>query len=261
MEERMKHTRPDYASPMPAPGSSFPSTRHSLLSLARSPDDATRHRAHDAVLSCYWKPVYKYLRVRWRVSAEDAEDLTQAFFAQAIESSFFERYDAERGRFRTYVRVCVDGFVAKTHQWAARLKRGGDAVHVPLDFTTAEGELRELPIPSTADPETMFRDEWVRRMFDLAVDDLRAQCEAAGKPIHFALFERYDLGSPESHGAGETYDDLARAFDLPVTQVTNYLAWARRHFREALLERVREVTSSEEEFRAEVRDVLGGFAP
>ncbi|MCI0452347.1 MAG: hypothetical protein L0Z51_08140 [Candidatus Latescibacteria bacterium] len=257
----MKHTRPDLGLGSHPSGSAFPATRHSLLSLARSADDATRHRAHDALLSCYWKPVYKYVRVRWNQRAEDAEDLTQGFFADAVDSGFFDRYDSERGRFRTYLRVCVDGFVANTHKWAARQKRGGGIAHVPLDFTTAEGELRELPIAGGADPEAMFRDEWVRRMFELAVDDLRNECEAAGKQIHFALFERYDLDSPEAHGAGETYDDLARRFDIPVTQVTNYLAWARRRFREALLERVRDVTASEEEFRAEVRDLLGGFEP
>lgn len=256
----MKHTRLDPDTPSPARGgSAFPVTRHSLLSLARSSDDAARRRGHDALVSCYWKPVYKYLRLQWNTRAEDAEDLTQAFFADAVHSSFFDNYDAGRGRFRTYLRVCVDGFVANTHQWAARQKRGGGVTHVPLDFTTAEGELRELSIAGNADPETLFRDEWVRRMFELAVDDVRAHCEAAGKPTHFALFERYDLGNPDSHDRGETYHDLAIAFDLPVTQVTNYLAWARRRFREALLARVRDVTSSEEEFRAEVRDLLGGF--
>ncbi|HXV13390.1 MAG TPA: hypothetical protein VEC56_04220, partial [Candidatus Krumholzibacteria bacterium] len=139
--------------------------------------------------------------------------------------------------------------------------RGGGVDHVPLDFTTAEGELRELPVAGGADPEALFREEWVRRMFELAVEDLRGECESGGKQIHFALFERYDLDSPEAHESPESYHDLARRFDIPVTQVTNYLAWARRRFREALLERVREVTSGEEEFRAEVRDLLGGFEP
>lgn len=249
----MKHTRPD----SPA-ASSFPPTRHSLLSLAKSGDAATRTRAHDALIACYWKPIYKYVRLRWNARAEDAEDLTQAFFADAIDSPFFERYDAGRGRFRTYLRVCVDGFAANTRAWAARQKRGGGIVHVPLDFTTAEGELRELPIAGGTDPEAIFRDEWVRRMFELALDDLRSHCDADGKSLQFALFERYDVGLPETHASGETYADLARAFDLPVTQVTNYLAWARRAFREALLARVRDVTSSDEEFRTEVRELLGG---
>ncbi len=252
----MKHTRPDSPD-----ASRFPPTRHSLLSLAKSGDAATRTRAHDALIACYWKPIYKYVRLRWNTRAEDAEDLTQAFFAEAIDSPFFERYDPDRGRFRTYLRVCVDGFAANTHAWAARQKRGGGIIHVPIDFTTAEGELRELPMAGNSDPETIFRDEWVRRMFELALEDLRVECDASGKTIQFALFERYDLGAPEAHASGETYADLTRVFDLPVTQVTNYLAWARRRFREALLARVRDVTSSDEEFRTEVRELLGGFEP
>ncbi len=253
----MKHTRPDSDS-IPRSSGSFPATRHSLISLARSSDRATRQRAFDAVVSCYWKPVYKYLRLRWSRHAEDAEDLTQSFFAGTIDSDFFDRYDASRGRFRTYLRVCVDGFAANTHKWATRQKRGGDALHVPLDFTTAEGELHELPVAGSLDPETLFRDEWVRRMFELALDDLRARCTASDRDVAFALFERYDIGTPESFENKESYDDLARAFDIPATRVTNHLAWARRHFREALLERVRDVTANDDEFNAEVRDLLGG---
>jgi len=235
----------------------FPSTRLSVISLARSPDPVIRRRAHTALVSTYWKPVYRYIRLRWNATPDDAEDLTQEFFAGAIESPTFERYDAARGRFRTYLRTCIDGFVANAHKAAGRQKRGGGVEHVPLDFTTAEGEIRELPIPSSQDPETLFRDEWVRHLFELAVEDTRTQCAGDDKTVHFSLFERYDL-APRDETSRLSYDDLARELGIPVTQVTNYLALARRRFRAALLERVREATGSDDEFRAEVRDLLGG---
>jgi DNA-directed RNA polymerase specialized sigma24 family protein len=239
----------------------FPSTRHSVLSLVRNGDAGARQRAHDAVAGAYWKPVYKYIRLRWRAEPPDAEDLTQSFFADAIDSTLFERYDAARGRFRTYLRTCVDGFVSNARRADGRRKRGGGVTHVPLDFTTAEGEVRELALVSRDDPEALFRDEWVRRLFEMAIDDTRAQCSADGKTIHFQLFERYDL-TPRDPGERPTYDDLARDFDLPVTQVTNFLALARRRFRTAVLERVRELTANDDEFRAEVRDLLGeSFTP
>jgi RNA polymerase sigma factor (sigma-70 family) len=243
--------------PIPSSAGGFPLTRHSLLSLARSAEDGTRRRALDTLIACYWKPVYKYVRLRWRGSPEEAEDLTQGFFAYAMEGEFFDRYDAGRGRFRTWLRTCVDGFVANARQHAARERRGGGVVHVPLDFTTAEGELRELPIADAGDPETIFRDEWIRRLFELALADLREYCAAAGKDTALALFERYDLEPPETHGVRVTYDTLAREFAIPPTQVTNLLADARRRFRTALIERVREATGSESEFREELRDLLG----
>lgn len=238
----------------------FPATRLSILSLARSGDAATRRRAHDAVATAYWKPVYKYIRLRWRAEPHDAEDLTQGFFADAVDSPLFDRYDPARGRFRTYLRTCVDGFVSNARKAEGRQKRGGAVTHVPLDFTTAEGEVRELAIAGREDPESLFRDEWIRRLFEMAIEETRTQCASDDKEIHFKLFERYDL-APRDPSMRVTYDDLAREFDLPVTQVTNFLAIARRRFRGVLLERVRELTENEEEYRAEVRELLGeGFA-
>lgn len=239
---------------------SFPPTSHSLLSLVRSGEEGTRRRGLDALIGCYWKPVYKYVRLRWRALPEDAEDLTQGFFADAMQAAFFDRYDSARGHFRTYLRTCVDGFVANAHKHASRVKRGGGVAHVPLDFGAAEDELRELSIAPTTDPETIFRSEWIRRLFELAVADLREHCRVAGKETTLALFERYDLDPPDAHGTRVTYDTLAREMGIPVTRVTNQLADARRRFRLALIERVRETTGSDAEFREVLRDLLGANA-
>jgi hypothetical protein len=95
----------------------------------------------------------------------------------------------------------------------------------------------------------------VRSLFALAVESLRAACAAAGKERHFDLFRRYDL---EDAGEGKvTYDDLAREFRLSPSLVTNHLAWTRREFRRVLLETLRQVTGSDEEFRLEARLLLG----
>ncbi len=103
--------------------------------------------------------------------------------------------------------------------------------------------------------EEYFRREWVRSLFGLAIEDLRRLCEARSKPAPFELFERYDL---DRDAAGQlTYDQLASEFGLPVTTVTNHLAYARREFRRIVLERLREITGSEREFRSEARLLLG----
>jgi hypothetical protein len=105
------------------------------------------------------------------------------------------------------------------------------------------------------DTEEFFRREWIRALFSDAIAALRHQCERAGKPVHFAVFERYDL---DAEGARSiTYAQLAAELDIPVTQVTNYLAFARREFRRLVLERLREITGSDHEFHAEARELLG----
>jgi RNA polymerase sigma factor (sigma-70 family) len=210
----------------------------------------------EALVEGYWKPVYKYVRVRFRTEAEDARDLTQSFFTWLLEGDTLARYDPAKARFRTYLRLCLDGFVANARKAAGRLKRGGGRVLLPLDFEGADGELRRHEVPDGADLDEYFHREWVRALFAQAVDALRARCEAAGKAAHFRLFQRYDLDEPGTEGR-PTYAQLAGEFGLPVTQVTNHLHWARRQFREVVLARLRELTASEAEFRSEARDVLG----
>lgn len=234
----------------------FPPTRYSAVVAAKNPDAAVRERAVGTLIATYWKPVYKYIRVHWHASNEDAKDLTQAVFAAALEKAVFERFDASRGTFRNYLRLCVDGYVSNERKAARRAKRGGGVAALPLDFETAEGELRALQVTARDTPETFFEAEWTRALFALAVESLRERLKAEGKDLHFLLFERYDLDG-DGEAARPTYEALAAAHDIPVTQVTNLLAAARRSFRSVLLERLREVTGSDDEFRDEARRLLG----
>src|SRR3954452_2726625 len=103
----------------------FPATRYSIVTAIRSarPDD--RRAAFDVLVTAYWKPVFKYVRLKWHASPDDAADLTQSFFLRAFEKDFFAPSDPARARFRTFLRACIDGFVANPRKANARLKRGG----------------------------------------------------------------------------------------------------------------------------------------
>jgi RNA polymerase sigma factor (sigma-70 family) len=244
----------------PREGGPFPETRLSVVQATGSADPEVRRRALDALIASYWRPVYKYVRLRWRADVEEAEDLTQGFFAQAIDRDFLRRYDDSRARFRTYLRTCLDGWVANERQAAKRLKRGGAFRHVPLDFETAEGELRTHEIADPSDPEELFRREWVRSLFSTAVEELRAECEREDRAMHFALFRRYDLEGPDA-GGRITYADLAREHGTDVATVTNRLHAVRKRFRAVVLGRLQELCADENEFREEARDLLGADGP
>lgn len=235
----------------------FPATRHSAVLAAGSADGAVRARALGAIVSGYWKPAYKYVRIKWRASNEEAKDLVQGFFARAMEKGIIERFDPTKAMFRTYLRTCLDGYVVNERKAGSRQKRGGGKLHFSLDFEGAEQEMEQAGMPAD-DPEIYFQREWVRSLFALAVAALREQCAQADHRVHFQLFEAYDLR--ESSGGKEkpTYASLAERFDLSVTQVTNYLAVARRDFRAALMAKLREMTAGEEEFQAEAKALLGG---
>jgi RNA polymerase sigma-70 factor (ECF subfamily) len=222
----------------------------------RSRDEQERARALEAVVAAYWRPVYHHVRARWRAREEEAEDLAQGFFAAALEKGWLARYEPARGRFRTYLLACLEAFVANQRRDARRLKRGGGVRLVPLESEDADGQTRELQLADGSDLEAEFQREWSRSLVALAVQALRQRCLGTSREVAFALFERYDL---EDHDASEQprYADLAAEFSLSVTQVTNQLHWARLELRKTVLEKLREITASEQEFRAEARALFG----
>jgi RNA polymerase sigma factor (sigma-70 family) len=235
--------------------SAFPATRHSIVAAMRSPGADERRSAFDALITAYWKPVFKYVRLKWHAPPDEAEDLTQGFFLRAFEKDFFAGFDPSRARFRTYLRTCLDGFVANARKADARLKRGGAVTLIPIDFGEAERELRHQASNAIDDFDAYFHREWLRSLFAAAADRLRRSCEARGRADRFAVFEQYDLAAED--GDRPTYAELARRLGLSATDVTNELAAARREFRRLVLETLREQCASDEEFEAESRALTG----
>lgn len=238
----------------------FPATRWSAILGARSKDPAERSRALDTIVTAYWKPIYKYLRLRWGKSNEDAKDLTQEFLARLIEKRYLDDFDPSKARLRTFLRVCMDRFLANDAKAAKRLKRGGAAPHFSLDFEAAEVELTRAKssLSSAASPQALddfLEKEFIRSLFARTVEDLREACATRGKQSHFQVFEAYDLIDAEiDHPA---YADLARKFGITTADVTNYLAFARREFRAIALVKLREMTASDAEFQREARALFG----
>ena len=104
--------------------------------------------------------------------------------------------------------------------------------------------------------DEFFRREWLRHVFELAVDDLRTRLTTTGRNVRWTVFERHDLGA-EPGAMRPSYGQLAGEVHLPVTQVTNYLAAARRELRVLVLSRLRELCATDTEFRDEARELLG----
>ena len=238
----------------------FPPTRTSVVVDLASADPRARAAAYDALARSYWQPVYAYIRLRRRKTPEDAQDLTQEFFARAFEREYLERYDPSKARFRTFVRTCLDGFLANEDKAAGRLKRGGGFIIDAVDLARFDEDLASHARSDEPDPERWFHREWIRSLFAGAVERLRAHCEERGHARAFIVFTRYDV-EPEGAAPRPTYADLAREIGMPVTDVTNELAWARRAFRTIVLEHLRAMCATDAEFRAEARDLLGTDPP
>jgi RNA polymerase sigma factor (sigma-70 family) len=213
-----------------------------------------RAAAVDALIRLYWRPAYGRLRLKWRLQPADAEDRVQEFFAGLLDGELFAGYEPARARFRTYLRLCLDRFAARARRDERRLKRGGGALHLSLDFDGVERELEAMgPL---SDPDDWFDREWVRALLSHAVEELRRSTRGTPREIRFQVLECYDL-HPADDATRPGYREIAERYDIPLTQVTNHLAWARRELRRLTLARLAEVTGSDAELQDEAQELFG----
>ena len=218
----------------------------------RGGDAYDKRVALEALTRSYWQPVFEYVRLKWRYSAADAEDLTQAFFARVVTHDTFAKYDPAVARFRTFLRVCLDRFVMKTYESAQRQPVAhADASVLDLDMLPA---LDGADGPS-AESDALLRDVWIRHFFERVVARLEAELTAAGRLVHLELFRAYDLARSDE-AERPTYGELAKRFEIPPTQVTNFLALARREFRRLVLDELRATAVTDADYAAELRDLL-----
>lgn len=204
-------------------------------------------------METYWRPIYGYLRRSGRTPA-DAEDLTQGFLARLLERNDIERYDEKRARFRTWIRLLLDRFVANQSERESRQKRGGHLRRVDVEAVE-----EQLPNSSRDSAEQTFDREWRRSIFGLAVERLERELRAAGKERDFRVFERYDLAGPTQESM-PTYAELAREFDGTVGEITNLLHRVRRRLRSAIESILLERCGSAAEAQEELLELLGDRA-
>ena len=174
----------------------FPATRWSLVVAARSGGPKDRQRALEILTAAYWKPVYKYIRLRWDKDNEQAQDLTQDFFLRILDKDFLARFDPQRARLRTFLRACVDHLIANEDKAARRLKRGGEMQFHSLDFESAEGELRQIEIPSPDSMDDFFEREWVRSVFSLSSSACVRNANSVASRRIFASLSSMTLTKP-----------------------------------------------------------------
>jgi RNA polymerase sigma factor (sigma-70 family) len=231
----------------------FPATRWSAIRASAEVDSGTRKQGLARLVAAYWRPIYVYLRLRHGCADSDARDLTQDFFAECWEQNTLSAFDPARGRFRTFVRTCVDRHVVDRHRRAYAQKRGGEWDHVPIDVAQLERDTALIDPALSSDPERLFEAEWTRSLLLQAIAELRASYASQSRELDLALFDAYELAA----GERPSYAELAIYFRVPVTMVTNRLAGVRRALRARLAENLREITASEEEYRDESYRIFG----
>jgi DNA-directed RNA polymerase specialized sigma24 family protein len=223
--------------------SSFHTTLWSVVLRAGGPDDALKHSAMSELCRLYWKPLFVFcLRQGRRV--EDAEDLTQAFFAHLLARDVLRVVDPARGRFRGFLLTSFKHFIAGEGDRARAARRGGGAVHLSFDVDFKAAGLLLLPPSAELSPERAFDRQWALDLVDRATVSLRTEYEAAGKARWFEL-----VAGPS---AGTAYADVAAELQSTEEAVKSFAKRARKRFRELLEREIADSVGSPEDAAEEM---------
>jgi RNA polymerase sigma-70 factor (ECF subfamily) len=228
----------------------FASTRWSVVAAARGGESPDARAALADLCQAYWYPLYAYAR-RQLPRAEDAQDLTQAFFAELLEKDYLRAADPQRGKFRSFLITAFKHFLGRERERAGALKRGGGRQPLPLDFGDGERRFRHEPAdPTTA--ESIYERRWALTLLEQALARLRQEFACAGKA---AIFEALK-GTLTGDGACEPYARIGAEVGLSEVAVKTAAHRLRRRYQELLRAEVAQTLDSPEEIEDELRDLF-----
>ena len=232
----------------------FDTTQWSVVLKAGSGDSAGCSEALASLCETYWYPVYALVR-RSGVSAADAEDLTQAYFARFLEKRFLDGVEPGKGRFRSFLLVSVRNFLHNERDREQALKRGGGVPTVPLHGEEGEARYEREPVESVT-PEVLFERAWVRTVLDCALARLDAE---AGEP----RVARYACLRPflTDDGPDVTYADIAREWGVGESAVRAAVHRLRRRFGAMLRAEVGRTLEDPRDVEEEIRYLLRVAGP
>jgi RNA polymerase sigma-70 factor (ECF subfamily) len=202
----MNEGREEPTSVAEAQSPTFATTRWGIVLKAGEGPSAQQAAALAQLCEAYWYPLYAYAR-RQGAGVEDAQDLTQEFFARLLERNYLDRADPNKGRFRWFLLGAFKHFLSSQRQRARAVKRGGGLVHIPLDEITAEKRYQDEP--STAlDPERLFERAWALTLLARVRAQLREQFEKAGRLERFERLAALLPGGHEDKSSAEVAAEM-----------------------------------------------------
>ena len=185
----------------------------------------------------------------------EAEDLTQGFFARLLQKDYLQTADRAKGRFRTFLLVALDRFLANEWDRTRAQKRGGGCAVEPLDTTLAERLYAEQSMADSS-PEGDYERRWALTLVEQALGRLRTEYEQAGKATEFARLKDFLTAERGNIPYGLVASDLGASEGAARVRVHRL----RRRFREIFREEVLHTLADPEDLVEELRHLMAVLA-
>ncbi len=228
----------------------FATTHWSMVLAAGRDDTPDAKRALATLCETYWYPLYAYARRRG-YPAEEAQDLTQEFFADLLQRDALRAADPGRGKFRSFLLASLNNFLAKQWRREGARKRGGHAVVLSLDFESAESRYSREPSHELT-AERIFQQRWAMTVLDRAMSNLREEYTGRGKLELFEHLSRVLVMDKQS----VPYRQIAEELDMTEGAVKVAVHRLRRRCRELLRNEIAQTVAEPEQVDEELRDLF-----
>lgn len=230
-------------------GAVFATTRWSVV-LAAQGESAEADRALEKLCRTYWWPIYGFVRRRGFVP-EEAQDLTQGFFAMLLERKDLEAVRREKGRLRSYLLAALKNFLGKARRRALTIKRGQGRPLVPLD-ELLERERADLHLADRLSADRIYERRWALTLLEQVLARLGDEYRAAGRG---ALFEQLkEMLIEESNKPSQA--EVAQQLDMTENAVKQAFHRLRQRYRLLLQEEIAQTVAEPSEVEDELRHFI-----
>jgi RNA polymerase sigma-70 factor (ECF subfamily) len=231
------------------PTGSFPTTHWSLVLGAGHRAGPEARDALATLCRAYWYPIYAFIRRKGHDDPEDAQDLTQAYFARLLEKGVIAAADRRKGRFRAFLRTDCQHFLID--QYRRRRAREGETLPVSIDTRDAEGRYRFEPADGTT-PDRLFDRAWAMTLLDRVLDLLAREYAETGRQ---EVFDRFKVVLTQGKGAVPA---ATLAAQLGMTEGAVHVAVHRlkKRYRAILQEEIAATLDDPSEIADEIRSLF-----
>ncbi len=229
-----------------AAGAGFRTTHWSQVLAVGEGATPAAAAALEELCRTYWYPLYAYVRRKGH-GPEDAKDITQEFFARLLRLNSLRDVSREKGRFRTFLLVSLNHFIADHWDKARAAKRGGGQPALSLDEADAEARYAsDLAVDLT--PEKLFDRRWALTVLNNALNRLQGEFAEAGKS---ALFDELKQFLSSSAAPGR-YEELAPGMKMTPQAVSMAVYRLRQRYAELVRSEVAETVAGPGDLEAEL---------